>query len=352
MLTQPIRRVLATALGIAGALVLLEVLLQVAALGLFWFGTESSIAHASAKGERVVLCVGDSFTFGLHASSPLESYPAILGRMAAQSGTTGVAVINRGVPGQSSRDVLQRLIPDLEQLRPETVLVLVGTNDFTFRPALLEADDLTHVAQPTFAWRLRTWRLLQLLTPRETRADTERLPFLGKWHTDQVECDFSADGFMRLGDQRWAWCSDAEGALQVQLPTGDSLPIEWRMEGSRLLVQCALWDPPLLLERGPMPSAVEGVLRAHVHEIVRRVRAAGARCALLTYPGGPFARPGLNDELRKIAAAEDVDLVDVEQRFAALANSKDLRELYVPDGHCSDLGNAEIADLCWQHMMK
>ena len=340
-------RVIASVVGVVFAALLLELVLQVAALVMH---LRNSDVYAAAGGDgaaRVVLCVGDSFTFGLHATSPAFSYPSLAQSLVAARGGAPTQFVNRGVPGQSSRDVLLRLDDDLARHRPEVVYVLVGTNDHTFRPTLVRAEELASTRPPGFAWRVRTWRLLQLLTNSGSEADAQRgLPFVGVWHANQVEFEFTAEGVMRLGDQQWTWSLAPDGGLRVQLPDGRQLPIEWRLEGPRLHVACALWDPPLLFEPGPMPGPGNAVLREHLRQIVAKVRVAGARCVLLTYPGGAFARPGLNDELRAAARENGSELLDVEARFVELAKDGDIARYYVEDGHCSDLGNEEIAKLC------
>ena len=341
------RRVIASAIGVVVAALLLELVLQVAALVMHLRNSDVHAAAGGGAATRVVLCVGDSFTFGLHATSPAFSYPSLAQSLVDARGGEATQFVNRGVPGQSSRDVLLRLDEDLSQHKPKVVYVLVGTNDHTFRPTLVKAEELASARTPGFAWRLRTWRLLQLMTNSGSEADAQHgLPFVGVWHANQVEFEFTADGVMRLGDQRWPWSFATDGGLRVGLPDGRQLPIEWRREGARLHVACALWDPPLLFEPGPMPGPASAVLREHLRQIVDKVRAAGARCVLLTYPGGAFARQGLNDELRAAAREYGAELLDVEARFSELAKDGDIARYYVADGHCSDLGNEEIAKLC------
>lgn len=342
-----LRRSIAFVVGALVAALVLEVVLQIGALYMH-LGAADAGAASRLDGEApVALCVGDSFTFGLHATSSAHSYPALAQARAEALGEKAPRFVNRGVPGQSSRDVLLALDADLGRHRPDVVYVLVGTNDHTFRPEPVRPHEFVDAQDRGFAWRLRTWRMLQLLgTAWGEPATSERHPFVGVWHANAVEFELTADGVMRLADQRWAWEIDAVGQLAVQLPDGKRMPIQWRRDGTRLRVACALWDPPILFEPGPMPGPVSEILREHLRQIVHKVRAAGARCVLLTYPGGAFARPGLNEDIRAAAVELGVDLIDVEARFSELAASEDTQRLYVADGHCSDLGNAVIAELC------
>jgi len=137
-------------------LVALEAALQLGAL-LLTFLYRAPTVGPSAE----VVCLGDSYTAGIGASSPEASYPAQLERRLAAAGLP-VHVANGGMPGQDSAYMLRRL-PAL--LRPETkvLCVLMAFNDTWSRPARLDLASVTPDAEPTgFQWRWRTARLLAL----------------------------------------------------------------------------------------------------------------------------------------------------------------------------------------------
>lgn len=337
------RRLLAVTTGIVGALLLLELVLQVGALVLERSqrgGGETQWQRGDA--DAVVLCIGDSFTFGLHASTPEHSYPAIAQRLVGDFAER-VAVVNEGVPGRTSRELLERLPQQLRRYRPDVVCVLVGTNDFYFRPARLP-EASAEAADGGFVWRWRTWRLLQLAFGRSASAQGEGgRPFVGVWHSNSVTIEFAADGRFLIGDAEWRWRDDAPAGLRLLTPDDVELPVEWRLEQGRLWLRCAAWDPPHLLERGVIPGPIEGILADHLVRVVARCRQAGAAVLLLTYPGGPYAAPGLNACVRRVAAEQQVACVDLEDAFAALGSGAERAEHFVGDGHCSDRGNEVVA---------
>ena len=87
-------------------------------------------------GRRLLLCLGDSITFG-YGLSDEETYPAQLGRLLA---SRGVDVANGGVTGFTSHQVRRRLEQLLPRLRPDGVTVCIGWNDKTLR----KVDDRTY----------------------------------------------------------------------------------------------------------------------------------------------------------------------------------------------------------------
>ena len=71
--------------------------------------------------DSTVVALGDSLTYG-YGATPQTSYPAILGEL------TGWQVINAGVNGNTSADVLARSAAVIAQ-NPDLVLLGVGGND-------------------------------------------------------------------------------------------------------------------------------------------------------------------------------------------------------------------------------
>ncbi len=138
-------------------LLLLEIVMQVGALGI-WLLSRNDVPPL-ADASRTVLCVGDSWTHGIGASDSAHSYPGVL--QALLRARTGEAwnVVNCGLSGQNSRDVLERLPGQLAEFRPHVVCVLVGQNDYWSMPDLL--PETGEPKRDHRAYRFR-WRLPRL----------------------------------------------------------------------------------------------------------------------------------------------------------------------------------------------
>jgi hypothetical protein len=133
---------------------------------------------ATAAAHRRVLCVGDSYTYGVGAPRG-ESYPDHLRRLLGD----GWAVVNEGWPGSNSSMMAERLPAWLSEDRPDVVIVMAGMNNQhnplggTYR-RLVQAGYVRPTAREALShrldlllWRLRVYRLLRwTVVDRLTRA--------------------------------------------------------------------------------------------------------------------------------------------------------------------------------------
>src|SRR5262245_53494605 len=163
-------------LAVVVPLLLLEVGLQISAWIVWQRNHPRDSSAPEVRDEKVVLCVGDSFTFGLGASTPAAAYPSQLEKMLRAVGDSRWKTVNRGWPGHNSRDVLTKLDQELQACRPAVVCVLVGTNDSWSRPALVDGEP-SGGTEPSgeektesFPWRWRTGRGVAILVDRLANA--------------------------------------------------------------------------------------------------------------------------------------------------------------------------------------
>ena len=75
-----------------------------------------------------ILCLGDSFTYGIGAGFS-NSYPSQMQGILSQSIDREIDVINGGIPSANSAIVLNKLKTFLERIKPDIVVVMTGHND-------------------------------------------------------------------------------------------------------------------------------------------------------------------------------------------------------------------------------
>jgi len=121
------KKIWLVALGLFLGLLLLEIGLNLT--GFFVLKFHNRSFTAADQQHKVILCVGDSFVFGLGALAG-EDFPSQLERVLHdQSPAAGIAVVNAGVPGWNSSLVAHRFKENLRKYRPAWAVILMGSND-------------------------------------------------------------------------------------------------------------------------------------------------------------------------------------------------------------------------------
>jgi acyl-CoA thioesterase I len=96
------------------------------------------------EGTLRFVALGDSYTIGTATRRSEDRWPdQLVARLGGETGPLGL-VANLGVNGYTSRDVIERELPALDELRPEFVTLLVGVNDVV--QGVAEATYQRHVA--------------------------------------------------------------------------------------------------------------------------------------------------------------------------------------------------------------
>ena len=161
------KRAAALSLGLVAATLTLEILLRI--LG----GTiaprdvqgDRFTKKLKAGADRVVLCYGDSMTFGIGASHN-KDYPSQLEKLLGDSvkGQT-VKVINGGISGSNSSALLVALPGYLQAVQPDVVLLMTGntneTNYFGYNSFL--QDRSLFAATDDWLFNVRVYRLIRYI---------------------------------------------------------------------------------------------------------------------------------------------------------------------------------------------
>jgi lysophospholipase L1-like esterase len=263
-------RLVLVAGGLVAGLVVLELVLRAAALVAPHLLDRA--AHDDSRGGVRILCVGDSHTYGAMVR-PASAYPEQLERVLRRHGIPAT-VFNLGIPGQSSRQVRNRLPPQLAAYRPDVVVLWAGVNDYwndTGRDSAsgpVRANDELRI--------VRFWRLLRLALADEA---------IGRRPELQLVSNDKDKG------QVWTWHgADADEDLEMRVGAVKLTPDE-------------------------AAAAVTDDLTAMIAE----VRAAGAMPIVVTYPFGLSPNgSAVNRAILDLASREHVLLVDTRQPAQAL----------------------------------
>jgi lysophospholipase L1-like esterase/tetratricopeptide (TPR) repeat protein len=267
-----------------------ELLLQLGYAVMWWLGSRGTEPPpARADDQRIVLCLGDSFTYGMGSSSPAKSYPQQLEHLLQQDDPRW-RVVNRGWPGRNSREVLTTLEESLGTLRPQVVCILVGINDSWSRPALLqlpagttpEATTAAPTAGEPFVFRMRLPRLIATFRSKDpfrdhvdasaTRRDQVDTGFLvGSWasYSPLMRLELRQDGSGSLDDARLRWTA-TEKRLTLQIENLPAIVYFWRDDGGTLVINRSPGDEARLarVAEGSQPRnpAAEGYAAMAQHD--------------------------------------------------------------------------------------
>ncbi|TDI40544.1 MAG: hypothetical protein E2P00_08105 [Acidobacteria bacterium] len=113
--------------------------------------------HLRHAGKPLVVCLGDSSTFGWGVMEPADRYSDRLARTLSQAGQTPVDVFNFGQSGYSTVQGLRLLDTEILPLAPDTVIFMFGPNDYGRASGRTDAD------QPVAAGAGITARLQSML---------------------------------------------------------------------------------------------------------------------------------------------------------------------------------------------
>jgi acyl-CoA thioesterase I len=103
-------------------------ILQLSAVGI------SEESPVQVQSSPVIVALGDSVTYGVradHSVLPDQIFTSRLEHM-LNPDFPGLTVINAGVPGNDTEDLLHRLNRDVLEKRPDLLIVMIGINDSAY----------------------------------------------------------------------------------------------------------------------------------------------------------------------------------------------------------------------------
>ena len=273
-------------------------------------------ALAPAPGERRILCIGDSFTYGVHLTAE-QSYPGQLQAMLDLEPGQPWRVINLGYPGQNSAEVRLRLVRNIEAYRPEIVIAWIGVNN--------------------------TWSRVE--SHLWDFPDSEPAP--GFWQ--RVHDGSRAVGALRMLVQRVRGGA-SRGAAPEVVQDARSVPgIGGAQRGAGL-------EPTELVVHEGKPKNPRELVRRSIAVDYRRMQQVcsenGARLVVADYPVvDAGTRRVVNGALQQ--AARELGLVHVllAKHIVGLQERLGFETVWFSDLHCTAAGNYEVARIVLRTLM-
>jgi lysophospholipase L1-like esterase len=75
------------------------------------------------------LALGDSYTIGTGLDDDAQNFPSLLAKRLTEETGIDVALVNLGVNGYTTSDLIRQELPVARGLRPQLVTILIGAND-------------------------------------------------------------------------------------------------------------------------------------------------------------------------------------------------------------------------------
>jgi len=356
--------------GLALALALAE-----GGLRLYGWWRAPKVRPAAYDGAYHILCLGDSFAFGLGAEDgrgPCEHLAELL-----EAARASVTTFNRAVPGFNSSQAADALPAALIETQPDLVVVTVGHNNgWNFSGLHLEPGEGGLGVRLRCA--LGSLRLVKLLEfwfqyedpaaddwlerlNRDAKAgkregERERLLAFHQAHPTDVWTMVKLSELAREGgdareEHRWREQAQAVDPAAVEAALQGLRRVDaWHAQNAshgveRHLVGREASGRALFHRLGQASLAeqqdfVHAVLRRDLADIVARSRAVGADVVISGYPSDKPANPVL------AAAAEGMDVPFVDQHAifsAEIERNGDPGRWFVLDGHCTSAGYQRVA---------
>ena len=318
---------------IAFAALTLVLFLGVCELGLRLTGwvllrrASGKMSRQTDDGVFRIVCLGDSFTWGVGADAATESYPRVLEGLLGSGGSSRFRVENVGVPGLSASGVLRRL-EDYSKEDADLFIIMAGMNVNERDLIELRRYGAARANYPLLRVKgalahLRTYKLLR------NGVNYVRLRFFPRALTggrDDAMVLYNFQDYQRICERdliRVCELVRERGMKSVLLNYPQKVPPE--NPYSKIEYYHLHW-------RGNLPHAYWSGKKRPPPEAIRELD------YLVKTEAGETA---LNAIIRKVAAFYRVPLIDVRSAFERQGNGD---ELYSTDAHPNAAGYRLMAE--------
>jgi lysophospholipase L1-like esterase len=256
--------------------------------------------RARTPGVPRILCLGGSTTAGGNDLGIAGAYPRQLEDLLERRSGRDFEVLNAGVPGWSTAEIVVSWLLTLQDFQPDVVVLHEAVNDL---PPRFLAD---------FEADYSRWRV-----PIQVHAVT--------WPASWLASVSNLYVLWRLR------AGKAPGLNEISTVSGGA--------------------PEPLLEEGKLPHETSLAFRRNVRNLVRSAHGEGCTVVLMTLPGNPAQSHGAfwtygiaenNEHLRELAREEGTLLADAAREFDARA---ELQAQFIDGVHLEGPGNQVKAEL-------
>jgi lysophospholipase L1-like esterase len=280
-----LKRLALVPFGVALGLLALEALLQVAALAVHLGGGPTPAAWLT--GNRRVLCLGDSNTYGLYLPDRAQAYPQTFEALWNERvESPRIEVLNLGYPGTNSSRLRRDLPRMLEAFAPDVVILMVGSNDYWTAPVDIVPSGVFARAAQSVKRHSRVYQLSYMLR-RALSADRLEIDY-------DPRVNGGAAGTARFG--------------------GHEIPLGYEKAAR----------PPLRYREE---------LEANLRAVIDEIRAFGATPVLMTYASRMWNYGEASTVLRAVAESTRTRLVDAAADVAVACPAEPCPAVHYADHH-------------------
>ncbi len=364
--------------GLILSIFILELCLNI--LSKFVSHNSHKIILGQIKDSYNILCIGDSYTYGVGAKAGY-TYPEQL-KIILQNNypKNKFCVINAGVPGFNSSQMLKNLSGNIERYSPDLIIIWGGVDNcwnFTDTNYFLFADTINFSIflkrLDSFLLKFRTYKLLKICwvnltnkinSSNEDKLSQRRKYYLpGKNHQEllslaktyiennsqdkkgvlkrlQMAYDVNKDPdcVIKLLKSYYPWEEFSSMVVDFFKLVGDE---DTLARIRRTGIYKSYFDFNLDYKN---QIIFDKLLQYDLEKMITLAKNENTKLILLTYPTDNMERGGDNFIIRTVAHKYDIPCVESASIFRLLLQKQKVEYYFVPGGHFNDNGYKVVAE--------